>query len=70
MANEWETLELLTWLSKAIIAINWFNGGIQANKNVAEHKNECRCIKQTGYHMYHKTPEHALKSKFEIFVLV
>ena len=62
LTNEWETLEILKWLSKAIIAINWFNGDVQAGIIVAKHINKCRCIKQTTYYVYHKTPEHALKS--------
>ena len=44
LANERETLELLKWLSNAITAINWFNGGVQASIIVAEHINECKCI--------------------------
>ena len=36
LANEKEALYLLKWLSKAIIAINWFSGGVQAGIIVAE----------------------------------
>ena len=57
LANEREKLELLKWLSKAIITINLFNGSV-----VAEHKKEFKCIKYMIYYIYHKTPEHALKS--------
>ena len=55
-------LELLKWLSKAIIAINWFSVDVQVGIILAEHINEWKCIKHTSYYMYHKTPEHALKS--------
>ena len=40
-----ETLELLKWLSKAIIVINLFNGGVQSGIIVAEDTNEWKCIK-------------------------
>ena len=39
-----ERLELLKWLSKAIIVINLFNSGIQAGIIVAEHINEWKYI--------------------------
>ena len=58
MANERETPELLKWLSKAFIALNWFSVGVRAGTIVVEHTNECKCIKQT----YYKTPEHNLKT--------
>ena len=70
MASERETLELLKWLSKAIIAFNWFNGGVQARMIIAEHIKECKCIQQTSYNMYHKTSEHTLKCLFGIVTLV
>ena len=38
MENEKETLELLKWLSKAIIAINWFSGCVQAGINTLTKK--------------------------------
>ena len=37
LANERKTLKFLKWLSKAIIAINWKTGHIQAGIIVAEH---------------------------------
>ena len=52
----------MNWLSKAIIAINWFSGNVQVGIVFAEHVNECKCVKYTSYYMYYKTPEHALKS--------
>ena len=70
MTNEREAFELLKWLSKAIIAVNWFSRGVQAGIIFAEHINECNCIQQTSYYMCDKTPEHALKTKFGIFILV
>ena len=33
-------------------------------------KNKWNCIKQTTYYMYRKTPDHALKCWFGIFILV
>ena len=60
LSNEMETLKLMKQLSKTIIAINWFNGVVQAGIIVAEHINEWKGIKQMSYYMYHKTPEHAL----------
>ena len=45
-------LQLLKWLSKAIIEINWFSGGVPAGIIVAEHVNQHKCIKQTSYYMY------------------
>ena len=62
LTKEGETLQLLNRLPKDIITINSFSGGIQAGITVAEHVNECRFIKWKSYYMYHKTPEHALKS--------
>ena len=49
----------LKWLSKVITAINWFSG-VQTGIIFAEHINECKCIKQTSFYMYDRTPEHAL----------
>ena len=46
LANERDTLKLCP--SKPIIVINWFSGA-QAGTIVAEHKNECTCIKETIY---------------------
>ena len=34
----------LKWLSKTIIVINWFSGGVQVGVIVAEHRNEYKCI--------------------------
>ena len=34
LANETETLKLLKWLSKAIIAKNWLSGGFQADIDI------------------------------------
>ena len=47
---------------KAIIVINWFNGVVEGGTTIAEHINECKCIKQASYYIYHKTSEHAFKS--------
>ena len=62
LRNEKETLKLLKWLSKAITAIIWFSGGVQADVIIAEHINVCKCVEQTSYNMHHKTSEQALKS--------
>ena len=62
MANETEKLGILQWVSKAIIAINWFSGGVQASIVVTEHINEWKYNKQTSYSMYLKNSEHTLKS--------
>ena len=51
----------MQWLLKAIIVINWLSDGAQAGIIVAKHINKCKCIKQTSYYVYHKTPEHAIK---------
>ena len=51
LANEWETLELLKWLLKAIIAINWLDGDVEAAIIVAEHINEWKCINQVNYYI-------------------
>ena len=59
MENEREMLKLLKWLSKAIITINWFNGGLQAGIIIAKHMNECKCVEHTSYDRYYKTSEHA-----------
>lgn len=32
------------WLSKAIIEINWFSGGVQTGIIVVKHTNECKCM--------------------------
>ena len=57
VANERETLKLLKLPSKTIIEINWFSGDVKDNIIVAEHINECKCIEQMNYYMYHKVPE-------------
>ena len=44
------------------IKINWFSGGVQAGTIVSEYIDECKCVKQASYNMYHKTSEHALKN--------
>ena len=44
MSIEREALKLLKWHSKAIIAINWFSGCVQAGITVTQHVNECKSI--------------------------
>ena len=70
LTKERETLKFLILLSKAIIIINRFRGGVEADLIVAENIDQCTCIKQMSSYMYHKTPEHTLKSNFRIFVVV
>ena len=42
----WEMREKhLKWLSKAVTAINLFNGGVQASIIIAENIFECKCVK-------------------------
>ena len=60
-ANKKETLKLLKWVSKTIIAVNWFSGGVQTDIVVDEYVNESKCIKQTSNYMYHNTPELTLR---------
>ena len=61
LANERETFEFLKWPTKAITTINWFSDGVQASVIVAEHINECKCIKKVSCYMHNNTPEHAVK---------
>ena len=68
LGSKKETLELLKSLWKAIIAIIWFSGRDQPGVIVTEHVNKCKCIKQTSNFMCNKTPKHALKSWFGIFL--
>ena len=42
-------LELLKWLSKAIIAMNWFSANVQVGIIFAGHVNEWICIEHTSY---------------------
>ena len=60
--NKTEKLKLLKWLSKTIIAVYWFSGGVQTDMVVVEYLNESKCIKQTSNYMYRNTPELILKS--------
>ena len=57
LANESETLELMKWLSKAVITVTWFSGGVETGIIVAEHINEFNCMKRKSYYMCYKTPE-------------
>ena len=50
-------LELMKWLSKAVITITWFSGGVETGIIVAEHINEFNCMKRKSYYMCYKTPE-------------
>ena len=68
LANDRATMKLLKWLSKAIIAINWFSSGVQDGIINAEHINECKSIKHISYCMCHKTPEHGLKGSFDLYL--
>ena len=58
------------WLSKAIIEINWFDGGVQTGIIVVKHTNECKCMTQASYYMHRKAPEHDLKNELGNFKLV
>ena len=61
-----ETLKVLEWLSKAIIANNWFSGSVQVCIIVVEHDNwikrNVNVLNRRLNYMYRKTPEHTLKS--------
>ena len=70
LTKERETLKLLQLLSKAIIVTNTFSSCVEADLIVAERIDQCTCIEQMSYYMYHKTPGHTSKSKFRIFVVV
>ena len=69
--NDREKFILLKWLSKDIVAINWFSDGVSSCIIAAEHINECKCIAyiinpyfhHECYCIYHKTAEHDLKSE-------
>ena len=49
-------------LSKAIIVTNTFSSCVEADLIVAERIDQCTCIEQMSYYMYHKTPEHTSKN--------
>ena len=50
LENETEMLEILKWLLKVIVAINWFSGGVQVGIIIGKYINECKFIKQRTEH--------------------
>ena len=50
LENEIEMLEILKWLLKVIVAINWFSGGVQVGIIIGKCINEGKCIKQRSEH--------------------
>ena len=60
--NFWASKQNFGGATLGLKGKNLSNLFLNAGVIVGEHMNEYKCIKQTSYYRYHKTPEHALKS--------